>query len=65
MSTSHNELKMNVKDDGKGFDINTVQIGYGLQNMRERIEEIGGIYDIKSISSEGTRISVSLPLKDY
>jgi signal transduction histidine kinase len=64
LKAENNLLKISIVDDGKGFDVLTTKTGYGLQNMKERIEEIGGTYNLKSISSEGTSISVSLPLRN-
>jgi signal transduction histidine kinase len=62
LNAESNILNMSVVDDGMGFDLATTKMGYGLQNMRERIEEIGGNYKIHSNSSDGTKISISLPL---
>lgn len=64
LNAESNLLNMSIVDNGNGFDIATTKTGYGLQNMRERIEEVGGSYNLKSKSSEGTSISVSLPLRD-
>ncbi|HLP65581.1 sensor histidine kinase [Flavobacterium sp.] len=46
-----------VKDNGKGFDMETVDFGNGLNNMRKRIEEIGGKITISS-NSKGTVIEI-------
>jgi two-component system NarL family sensor kinase len=39
-------VRLEVSDDGTGFDIEAVQLdprrGIGLRNMRERMESIGG-----------------------
>ncbi len=42
------KLKIEIKDNGKGFDIHTVTKGYGLSNMEERMKEINGEFEIKS-----------------
>ena len=34
----------------------------GIIGMRERIESLGGIFNIESDAKEGTRISINLPL---
>ncbi len=53
---------LRVIDDGKGFDIENVRSGsYGLQNMRERAYEVGGIFKIISLPNEGTRLEVKIP----
>ena len=48
-----------IRDNGKGFDINTIELGNGLKNMQERIEEIGGKLHIESIINKGTTITIS------
>jgi two-component system NarL family sensor kinase len=45
-------LRMSIHDDGRGFDANLVvahpQRGIGLRNMRERIEAVGGRFNVRS-----------------
>ncbi len=54
-------LKYEIEDDGIGFDIDTKsEKGNGLANMKSRISEIGGEFNI--VSSNGTRISFIVPL---
>jgi PAS domain S-box-containing protein len=54
-------LVLEIEDDGTGFDVETVARGQGLDNMRERIEAIGGRLSIDSDGSQGTCITVTLP----
>ena len=54
---------MRVIDDGKGFDTATAKTGsYGLQNMRERALEIGGVFKIISFPNQGTRVEIRVPI---
>ncbi|MBN8640271.1 MAG: sensor histidine kinase [Flavobacteriales bacterium] len=46
-----------IKDNGKGFDSEFVELGNGLNNMKKRIEEIGGKITINS-NSKGTVIGI-------
>lgn len=55
-----NYIEISVKDDGIGFDLKTVVYGNGLENIQSRIEEIGGITEIKSEVGKGTLIYVKL-----
>lgn len=48
-----------IKDNGKGFDIDKVQKGYGLSNMSERMKEINGLFNIVS-TKEGTETTLTL-----
>lgn len=67
---SHSEtlLSIIIDDNGKGFDINSVdkkrnsKSGMGLLFMKERIQYINGRVFIKSILGEGTRITFNIPL---
>jgi hypothetical protein len=57
-------LRVNVRDDGKGFSteekLNT-PTGLGLQNIINRAGIIGGKAEIKSTLSEGTDITLTIP----
>lgn len=53
-------LKIEIKDDGKGFDTEKVDVGNGLLNMKKRMEEIGGNFVIHSEIGKGTSINVEL-----
>ncbi len=56
----HAELE--IIDNGRGFDLNTVSDtgGMGLVTMRERAERLGGALTIISAPGEGTRVKVSI-----
>ena len=53
-------LKIEIKDDGKGFDTENVDVGNGLLNMKKRMEEIGGYFSINSEIGKGTSVNVEL-----
>lgn len=53
-------LKIEIKDDGKGFDTENVDVGNGLLNMKKRMEEIGGNFSINSEIGKGTSVNVEL-----
>ncbi len=61
--TNGSMLEIMVADDGKGFDAENLQ-GFGLSGMRERVEGMGGAFELTSVSSLGTRILVSIPIKE-
>ncbi|CQR47030.1 Sensor histidine kinase LiaS [Paraliobacillus sp. PM-2] len=60
-----NELFIHIADDGKGFDPSSQQkiASYGLKTMKERSEEIGGTFAIRSKVGEGTHIDIRIPLQ--
>lgn len=59
-----NMLQLMIRDDGIGFNEadNTVKEGIGLRNMRERVEFIGGEFELSSEPHFGTEITVLLNL---
>jgi two-component sensor histidine kinase len=56
VSLSGKKLIMKLADDGKGFDIDSVQEGNGLGNMKERAGRIGGRLTVDSAPGKGTAI---------
>jgi len=56
------EVRLQIKDDGKGFDIQKTRRGVGLTGMRERTKEIGGKFTLNSKPGKGTRVEVTVPL---
>ncbi|MDZ7834151.1 MAG: sensor histidine kinase [Alkalibacterium sp.] len=55
-------IQLRVNDDGVGFDVNNGKAGsYGLHNIRERIEGMGGSVKIVSLPTYGTRIEINVP----
>ncbi len=62
------EVRLDVVDDGVGFDpaglspTPTLEGGYGLRAMRERVTRLGGGLDIESEPGGGTAICLHLPI---
>ena len=55
-----------LEDNGQGFDIGArsapaIEHGHGLQNMHERIRELGASLELESAPGAGTRLSAVLP----
>ena len=55
-------LAFRVQDDGKGFDPVTVPQGSGLQNIRDRVEALGGSLEVRSVPDQGTTIQGRVPV---
>ncbi|HJW18858.1 MAG TPA: PAS domain S-box protein, partial [Flavisolibacter sp.] len=53
---------LEIKDNGKGFDKNTVKKGLGFTNIRNRAELFGGKKEIISSPGEGCFLKVSMPV---
>ncbi|MCX6910535.1 MAG: triple tyrosine motif-containing protein, partial [Verrucomicrobia bacterium] len=56
-------LRVQIADNGRGFDPAARAAGHGLANMRERLTTIGGSCQIESALGQGTRVTFTLPLK--
>ena len=54
-------LAVRIADDGPGFDPAHTPEGAGLQNIRDRIEDLGGTFAIASSPAHGTVLTISLP----
>ncbi|WP_316814691.1 7TM diverse intracellular signaling domain-containing protein [Pedobacter nyackensis] len=48
-------------DDGKGFDLNEVVKGFGLENIEKRVKYYKGEFEINSRPGEGTVIQITIP----
>ena len=55
------QLRLELRDDGDGFEINDRHDGFGLAGMRERVEQMGGNLKITSARGKGTKVVVTLP----
>lgn len=63
-SHSHGDLSIYIEDDGKGFDPERLNPdGYGIQNVKERVDQLKGTSKLQSSPGEGTRWSIEIPLK--
>jgi signal transduction histidine kinase len=54
-------VRLEVTDDGVGFDPSAVNGGYGLRGMRGRVAEAGGTVTVRSAPGEGTSVLVEVP----
>lgn len=68
LALADGRLKVEVEDDGRGFDpatsVSTGWPRFGLQTMHERAQAVGGSFELTSQPGAGTRIAVTVPLID-
>jgi len=70
IDNTNNHLRVDVSDNGVGFDPGSVANGYytgdgfGLFDIREKINHLNGHLTIHSTPGSGTRIGLKVPLKD-
>ena len=59
------EVSLRVRDAGQGFTLATAAGGesFGLINMRERVEALGGSFRLVSAPGAGTTVEASVPLR--
>ncbi len=57
IAATEDEISLTIEDNGRGFD-SAPDNGQadGLRNMRQRMEEIGGHFQIESMPQAGTRV---------
>ena len=62
LASTSDEIRLELADDGRGFDAARVpERGHrGLANMRARIDALGGSFEVGSSPDNGTRIIISL-----
>ena len=62
VSATDEELILDVRDDGQGFDLRAARKGrWGMTTMRERAEAAGGQLHVDSAPGQGTRIHARVP----
>jgi signal transduction histidine kinase len=61
LSYAGDRVRLEVADDGAGFDPALVNGGYGLSGMRARVDEAGGTVAVRSAPAHGTSVQVEVP----
>lgn len=64
ISVQEKKLLLTITDDGVGFTKEGETTGNGLQNMNERVRELGGIFNITSSPGKGCIIKAEIPLDE-
>ncbi|MDR7210155.1 ATP-binding protein [Flavobacterium piscis] len=57
-------LHIQINDNGRGFDINEFNFveGFGLNQIKARINNMNGQFDVKSKKNHGTSIKIKVPV---
>lgn len=64
ISKRSNELFIHIRDNGKGFELEDQghkKASFGLKTMKERSEELGGTFTVRSNVGQGTYIDIRIP----
>lgn len=65
LSRRNGSVRMKMKDDGVGFDLDEAaqkRESFGLAGMRERVALLGGDIEIQSSPGKGTKVSIAIPV---
>ena len=66
LSSTDNSVELRVEDNGVGFRVEEAlerRNSFGLLGMMERVALLGGAFDVQSVPSKGTSITVQLPIR--
>jgi signal transduction histidine kinase len=55
------QLRVEVTDDGRGFDPGAVDGSSGLTGLRDRVAAVGGAFDVRSAPGRGTTVTAVVP----
>jgi signal transduction histidine kinase len=66
LSSTDTSVVIRVEDNGVGFRVEEAlerRNSFGLLGMMERVALLGGAFEVQSLPSKGTRVTVQLPVK--
>lgn len=61
LSKRNQQIYLQIKDNGKGFDTTKTFPGNGMNTMQSRVQALQGRFEIKSAHGQGTTVFVSFP----
>lgn len=66
LTENDNEMIIQISDNGKGFDTNKFNFveGFGLNQIRARINNLNGYFNVTSKINHGTSIVINVPIND-
>ena len=60
VAKNEDSLEFSIKDNGKGFDENSIEFGNGIHNMKKRAQDIGANLNIESHIDKGTAVILTI-----
>ena len=63
LQRNDDRLVLEVKDDGKGFDLDKTRKGMGLSGIQERADSMGGEFHLVTAVNKGVNITIILPVQ--
>lgn len=58
-----NKIQLTYEDNGKGMDIQNLNQGMGLSNIKTRVKSLQGYFEIESMPGNGLQAHAVIPLK--
>ena len=58
---SPDEVRLDVRDDGRGFNPAADSPGHGLTGIRQRLANIGGTLEFETTEGDGCTVSAAVP----
>src|SRR5271155_1540981 len=59
---SSRDIRVSLQDNGRGFDPEKTNGGFGIQGIKERVQQMGGQFSIETKEGKGTLSSIVIPL---
>ena len=56
-------LSLEIRDDGAGFEQNRTRAGMGLTGIRERVDSMGGDFQLETGRGKGVKLGILLPVE--
>src|SRR5580658_6836792 len=55
------DIRVSFRDNGRGFDPEKTNGGFGIRGIKERVQEMGGKFSIETTEGKGTLSSIVIP----
>ena len=62
LTECENNLVIEIKDDGRGYNASKTKRGIGLKNIISRTKKLNGKLNVESAPGKGTNVRVSIPM---
>lgn len=64
LRTERSRCRLEIEDDGRGFDPAAVRRGLGLLGIEERVRAMGGSLSLATAAGRGTKFGIDIPLSE-
>lgn len=58
----NNKIEFTIKDNGKGSE--DIELGFGLSNMKYKVEGLGGTFSVDSKANQGVTLHIEIPVNE-